>query len=184
MWKALARLLLRLGKWNFSEFKPSERKYIIILLPHTSTMDIVLSKVYGVMMGMNIKGLIKKEGFFFPLGYFVRAIGGIPVDRWKNAHLAEWLIAYANEREDFGLILSPEGTRRKIRRLKRGFYHIATETGMPVYMGYIDYKTRRLGIGPKMPVTGDYHADLQILKDFYRGMEGRHPGLFDAEILC
>lgn len=183
MWKAIARLYFKLFRWEIIGSKPAHKKFIIIVMPHTSGYDFVLSKCYGVYFGIKSKVLIKKEAFFFPLNLIIKAFGGIPVDRWNNRHLAEQLVEYFNSKAEFGLTLTPEGTRKKVKRLKRGFYYIAQSTGASVYMGFIDSKTRRLGIGPEFIITGDYDKDLAQIREFYKGMEGLHRGQFDASIL-
>ncbi|MCX6224530.1 MAG: 1-acyl-sn-glycerol-3-phosphate acyltransferase [Bacteroidia bacterium] len=184
MIRALISMFLRLGNWKITGNKPTADKCIIIVLPHTSIFDFVLGKFYATLVGMNPKVLIKKDAFFFPLGAILKALGGIPVDRGTNRHLADQLIEYFRNRKEFILVIAPEGTRKKVKRLKRGFYHIAMETGLPVYMGYINFKTRQLGTGPQLPVTGDFNADMDVLKEFYRGMEGMYPERFDAKSLC
>lgn len=183
MWKAIAKLYFKLFRWEVTGNKPLPKKFIIIVMPHTSGYDFVLSKCYGVCFGIKSRFLVKKEACFFPLSLIIKAFGGIPVDRWNNRHLAQRLVEYFNSSDEFGLTLTPEGTRKKVKRLKRGFYYIAQSTGASVYMGYIDRNTRRLGIGPEFIITGDYDRDLAQIREFYKGMEGLHRGKFDATIL-
>jgi 1-acyl-sn-glycerol-3-phosphate acyltransferase len=183
MWKAIAGFLFKIFRWEIIGTKPRSKKFIVIVMPHTSWYDFVMGKCYGVYFGIKSKALIKKEAFFFPLNLVIKAFGGIPVDRSANRHLAAQMVEYFNFNEEFGLTLTPEGTRNKVNRLKRGFYYIAQATGTPVFMGFIDYRTRKLGIGPEFLITGDFDKDLIQIKEFYKGMEGLHRGRFDATIL-
>jgi len=183
MFRFLAWLYFKLFGWEVIGSKPAYKKFIVIVLPHTSGFDFFLSKAYGVYFGIKSKGLVKKEMFFFPLNLIITALGAIPVDRHHNRKLAQRLIREFNSREQFGLTLTPEATRKKVRRLKRGFYYIAQATGVPVLMGFIDFKTKRLGIGPEFRITGDFDTDIVQIRDFYLGMEGMHPGRFDASLL-
>jgi len=183
MWKAVARFYFRIFRWTVTGSKPPVKKFIIIVLPHTSKYDFVLGKCYGILWGIKSKVLIKKEGFKFPMGFLLRALGGIPVDRSNNRRLAEQMVEQFNRYAEFGLTITPEGTRGKVRRIKRGFYYIAQSTNVPVYMGFIDYRTRRLGIGPEFLITGDFSKDIVQIRKFYAGMEGLYKGRFDASIL-
>jgi 1-acyl-sn-glycerol-3-phosphate acyltransferase len=183
MFRFLAWLYFKLAGWKVEGGKPQYKKFIVIVLPHTSWFDFFLTKAYGVYFGIKSKGLVKKEMFFFPLNLIIKPLGAIPVDRQHNRRLAEQLINEFNTREQFGLTLTPEATRKKVKRLKRGFYYIAQSTGVPVLMGYIDFKTKRLGIGPELRITGDFDADIEQIRSFYNGMEGMHPDSFDASLL-
>ena len=52
---------------------------------------------------------------------------------------------------------------------------IATEAKVPVLLGYLDYSTRRIGIGGRLDPSGDIEADLKICADFYAPIKGRWP---------
>jgi hypothetical protein len=47
--------------------------------------------------------------------------------------------------------------------------------GVPVYLGFLDYGRRRLGIGPKVELTGDVDADMAVIREFYIDIDGRWP---------
>ena len=51
--------------------------------PHTSNWDFILGKMAFISY-IKAKYLIKKEAFFFPFWFFLRKMGGIPVDRKKK----------------------------------------------------------------------------------------------------
>ena len=182
MWKVVARAYFRIFRWTVVGSKPTARKFIIIVMPHTSGYDFVLGKCFGVLFGIKSKVLVKKEVFFFPVNLLLKAFGCIPVDRSSNRRLTQQLIVEFNRHDEFGLTLTPEGTRGKVKRIRRGFYYIAQATGVPVYLGFIDTCTRRLGLGPEMVITGDFSRDLGQIREFYSGMEGLHKGKFDASL--
>ncbi len=79
----------------------------------------------------------------------------------------------SEERFYFGL--APEGTRTRKAGWKSGFYRIATGAGVPVYLGMLDFENKRLGIGPRLDLTGDQEADLDAIRAFYSGIKGRWP---------
>jgi len=84
-------------------------------------------------------------------------------------------VALFNENENFYFGLAPEGTRALRDGWKTGFYRIATEAKVPVLLGYLDYSTRRIGIGGRLDPSGDIEADLKICADFYAPIKGRWP---------
>ena len=78
------------------------------------------------------------------------------------------------------LIVPPEGTRAKTRYWKTGFYYIAQTAGVPIVMAYMDYSTRRSGLGPLFQPTGDVEADMAAIKAFYAPIKGKNPAQFEA----
>ncbi|MDR2834833.1 MAG: 1-acyl-sn-glycerol-3-phosphate acyltransferase [Bacteroidales bacterium] len=145
MWKKFAKLILNIWRWKRSEF-PNIRKAIIIMAPHTSIFDFVWGKLYFMSFGLKPIILIKKEIFFWPLSPILKVIGGVPVDRGKKTGITETAIEIFNTNENFLLVITPEGTRKKTKYWKKGFARIAKTTNVPVILGYIDYKKHEMGV--------------------------------------
>ena len=80
------------------------------------------------------------------------------------------------EKDSFYFGLAPEGTRKRTDGWKSGFYRIAEGAGVPVFLGFLDFGQRRIGIGPRVELTGDPDADLATISKFYEGVKGRWPG--------
>lgn len=180
LFRLFSKFFFRIKGWTLDGDKPDLKKYIFVMAPHTSQSDFLLGNMFGSIKGIKTHFLIKKEAFWFPLGLLLKAMGGIPVDRKNNKHLAENLVKKFHESEDLILIIAPEGTRKKVKRWKRGFHHIARAANIPLVLSYLDYKTKTIGIGPTIYPTDDYNADLEKIKNFYRGMEGRNRGQFSV----
>ncbi|MCY1558556.1 hypothetical protein D9M68_955030 [compost metagenome] len=79
----------------------------------------------------------------------------------------EQAIQTFREHPQLMLILSPEGTRKKAERWKMGFYHIAQGAGVPIVLAALDYRNKRVFIGPTFWPTGDEVADLEEILAFY-----------------
>ena len=75
------------------------------------------------------------------------------------------------------LAIAPEGTRKAVKRWKTGFHTIAREVGCPVYLGYFDWGTKRVGRGEKFELTDDPKADMKRIQEIYEDMHmvGKHP---------
>jgi len=180
--KKFCLIILKLLNYKFDVADiPKEKKYVLIFAPHTSWTDFAIGKIALTAMGIKTTFLIKKEFFFFPLGQYLRYLGGYPVDRKNAKNLTNILAEYMKEKEKIVLLITPEGTRRRVETWKRGFYYIAKNAQVPIALGYLDYKTNKGGIGPVLMPSGNYDADLQEIQNFYRGMRGRRKGYFNLE---
>jgi 1-acyl-sn-glycerol-3-phosphate acyltransferase len=179
MKKMLARFILRLFGWKIQNLIPEgTKKAVIIAAPHTSNLDFFIGRLAYWKVGVAIKFLIKKEAFKFPYGGLLRISGGIPVDRSRNNKMVEQISEMMNRKETFFIMITPEGTRKPNPHWKKGFYHIAMATGVPIAIGFLDYAKKEGGIGKMLYPTGDYEKDIKVIKDFYRDKTGRHPERF------
>ena len=77
--------------------------------------------------------------------------------------------------ENMILAITPEGTRSKTLYWKTGFYYIALHAKVPITLGYLDHKEKKLGVGYSFLPSGDIEKDMEIIRVFYRGKTGRHP---------
>jgi len=180
--KKICLLILKLLNYKIDVVNiPKEKKYVLVFAPHTSWTDFVIGKMALTGMGVKTTFLIKKEIFFFPLGAFLKYIGGFPVDRKRTQKLTDLLAEYIKERDEIALIIAPEGTRRRVETWKRGFYQIALNAEVPIALAYLDYGDKKGGIGPIFYPTGNYEADLQKIQKFYYGMKGIRKGYFHLE---
>lgn len=175
MLRGLAKLILRVGGWTAVGGLPDVPKAVIIAAPHTSNWDGFWALVFKVSIGAEIHFFAKDTVFWFPLGTLLRSLGGIPLDRRRAGSSVQQAIDRFSEAESFYFGLAPEGTRKKMPGWKTGFYRIAEGAGVPVYLGFLDYGNKRLGIGQRFDLSGDYEADLAIIRDYYANIEGRWP---------
>jgi len=112
-----------------------------------------------------------------PWGWLLRKLGGIPVDRRAPQSLVIQMAEQFKKRNDLILAISPEGTRRKTALWKSGFYHIATESRVPIGLGYLDYGRKLCGVGMFVNPSGKVKEDMDTIRAFYRGTRGKHPEL-------
>ncbi len=181
--KGFSKFLLKILGWKEIGGVAPENKCIIIGAPHTSAWDFVISWLHYASVGGKANTLIKKEFFFWPAGYFLRKMGGLPIDRSKGANVIRQTIQLINENDRVHLALTPEGTRRFTQKWKGGFHIIAKETGIPVYLGRFDWGRKEVSIGEKLELSDNAQADIRRMKDYYREKEikGRFPELFTTD---
>jgi 1-acyl-sn-glycerol-3-phosphate acyltransferase len=179
----VCKLILRLTGWKSTGSLVTDPKIIFVGVPHTSGWDFVMSWIYYKSLGGRANILIKREFFFWPVGYFLKKMGGIPIDRSKGANVIRQIIHQFNEREYMHLAITPEGTRKRTKKWKAGFHTIARTVGIPVYLVTFDWGRKEMTIWGKFELTDDAKADIRRLKDFFKekGVQGKHPENFTTE---
>src|SRR2546423_12675661 len=115
--------------------------------------------------------------FIPPWGWFMRKLGGIPVDRRAPHSLVVQMAEKFKSSDDLVLAVPPEGTRSKVVVWKSGFYHIASESGVPIGLGYLDYDRKLCGLGMFVIPSGNVNEDMNKIRGFYRSVRGKHPDL-------
>jgi len=171
----LAKLIMRLVGWRVDGQLPDIPKFVLIGAPHTSNWDFVL--FLGVIFGLqaNVRFMGKAGLFRFPIGWFFRYCGGIPVDRSKSTGLVDQMVQASRELERFILTIAPEGTRHHVQEWKRGFYHIAKNAGIPIVMAVVDGKHKEVRVGQVFHPTEDIEADMKSIQGFFAGVVGINP---------
>jgi 1-acyl-sn-glycerol-3-phosphate acyltransferase len=148
------------------------RKSVICVAPHTSNLDLTMGKLFYNAIDKKAKFLIKKEWFFFPLNLIFKSMGGIPVNRSATTSITEQLANEFARRKSFHLAITPEGTRKKAREWKTGFYYIALKACVPIQIGFIDYSKKELGIKGIFYPTGNANEEIPAIRKMYEGMQG------------
>lgn len=182
--KGFCKFWLKILGWKTKGGAAPENKCIIIGAPHTSAWDFIISWLFYTSVGGKASALVKKEFFFWPIGYFLKKMGGVPIDRSRGANVIRQTIQIINEMDHIHLALTPEGTRQATKKWKAGFHIIATETNIPVYLGSFDWGRKVITIGEKFELTDDSKEDLKRMKTYYKekGIQGKFPELFVTEI--
>ena len=169
--------MLKIFGWKVTGSIPADlKKYVVIAAPHTSAVDFPIGVWARSAIGRDIKYLGKKSLFKPPLGWLMRKLGGYPVDRSGNQNLVAQVVELFNSKDAFAIALSPEGTRRKVDRLRTGFYHIAVGAKVPIVLVTFDYDARIVHFNPEpFYPTGDKEEDLKFIWDYYKGVKGKVP---------
>jgi 1-acyl-sn-glycerol-3-phosphate acyltransferase len=175
MIQTLAHRILNLFGWKAIGTAPSVPRFVIIAAPHTSNWDFPYTLLVATAIGMRVKWLGKKDLFRFPFGGIMRAFGGISVDRSARHNMVDGAIELLKNSERLGLIIPAEGTRSKALRWKTGFYHVAVGAQVPIVCGYLDYAKKEGGIGLTFIPSGNIDEDVEKLRGFYHGIQGKYP---------
>lgn len=178
--KLIAKLYFWLIGWKAVKGIPaSVKKFVLIGAPHTSNWDFPITMGALYILEVKVNYLAKRELFKFPMGVLFKAMGGIPVDRTKKGGMVERMIELFGHRDELGLLVPPEGTRNQVKEWKTGFYHVALGAGVPIALGYLDYKKKEAGIARFIYPTGDLSKDMEEIKSFYRSITPKYPEKFN-----
>lgn len=175
MLQKIFKAVLKLTGWKLVGQLPVEKKFVMIVAPHTSNWDLFVGLMGKFAIGGRFNFLAKRQVFFFPLGLFLKSLGGIPVDRSKSHALVDQVVDIFKTRDEFVLAITPEGTRSPVKRWKTGFYHIAQKANIPIAMVAFDYKNKEIILRKAFWPTGDIDKDFKEIQGFYRGIHGKYP---------
>ena len=178
MKRLLARWILRLIGWRLEGSRPDAERYVLIAYPHTSNWDFPLMLAFAAAFDIRITWMAKHSLFRPPMGFFMRAMGGMPIVRNENRNVVESMVDAFSTAGELVLVVPAEGTRELTEYWKSGFYHIARQANVPIVPSFLDWGEKRGGFGPKLVLSGNISEDMQYFRDFYEGMRGKFPQQF------
>ena len=182
MKKAISQIILKLLGWKIIGDIPSDKKYVIILAPHTSNWDFIIGRCFGYILGIEAKFLGKSQLFKFPYGWIFTKMGGIAVDRSKHNNLVSFAVDLFSTRDELVLGIAPEGSRSKVDSWKLGFYHIAVGANIPIAIAFLDYLTKEAGVKMMFKPKGELENDLSKIEEIYKNVHPKHPEKYNPKI--
>jgi 1-acyl-sn-glycerol-3-phosphate acyltransferase len=181
-------LILKMGGWKLDEnFRNYNGSCVMLGVPHTSNWDAVYALAAFNAIGIPVKFTIKKEWLKFPLRKLWLSMGAIPIDRspklagQERLSMTEAMINLFKEKQALVVLVTPEGTRSRREEWKTGFYHVAAGAGVPIGLGYLDYKNRIAGVSKFVTPSGDMAKDMHEIMDFYSKIQGKNPDNFSVD---
>ena len=176
--RILGILVMRLVGWRIVGNLPDIPKFVLIVAPHTSNWDFFFGSLAYFVLRMETVWLVKDSAIRGPSGALARYFGAAPIDRAHAGHVVQAYISEFEKRDRIILTITPEGTRKKVREWKRGFYYVATGAHVPIVPVAIDFRTKHVVINHPFQPTGDIDADLPRIKQYYSAEMARHPQQF------
>lgn len=169
------RLFLWLMRFRAVGDVPPGRKFVVIGAPHTSNWDFPLAIAYGFVRDVRLQVFVKHTMFVGPLGWLLRAVGGLPVDRTAAHGLVAHSVDTLRAADRLALVVPPSGTRSRASHWKSGFYHIATGADVPVVCCFIDFGRREVGVRDVLRLSGDVRADMDRIREVYAPIQAKFP---------
>lgn len=171
----LARLWFRVFGWDTEGDVPQAPKGVLIAAPHTTNWDLAHMLAASLVYRYRISWIGKHTLFRFPFGWFMRFLGGVPIDRTSPQGMVKSAAQQLRDAHQLVLAIPPSGSRSRKDHWKSGFYWIAYEAQVPVVCGYLDYTRRRAGLGFAFVPSGDVKADMERVRAFYADKRGKYP---------
>ena len=173
--------ILKCFGWTVKATTPDFPKSIICVAPHTSNWDFILGELAIRSVNRKSGFLMKDAWFFFPLGYFFKAIGGIPVPKKKGSSLVDLIVEKYNSVDSMNLAVTPEGTRQRTNKWRTGFLYIAKNANIPIQLAYIDFAKKEIGMTDVFYPSGDIEKDIRAIKDYFKPFIGKYPEQFSTD---
>lgn len=169
-------IFFKLLGWKITgDIPASVKKCVMVVVPHTSWYDFFLGIFTRGILDLEMNFVAKKELFTFPFGYYFKWVGGAPLNRSKNENKVDAIAKIFAEKDVFRLAIAPEGTRKKVKEWKTGFYYIALKANVPIIPVGFDYKNKEVKLFEAFTPTGDKEADFEYLQSLFRGIKGKIP---------
>jgi 1-acyl-sn-glycerol-3-phosphate acyltransferase len=180
------KLYFKIIGWKLREpFPANLPKAVLAVGPHTSWQDFIIGVAARSLIRIGpIHFLGKKELFDGPFGWLFRALGGTPVDRFSSKGMVDQVAELFSKDANFKIALAPEGTRKKVDKLRTGFYHIAQKAGVPIVLVGFDFKTKQVCFSQPLYPSNE-EKDMKTILLFFASITGKYPekGLQDLESL-
>ncbi|MBR4773187.1 MAG: 1-acyl-sn-glycerol-3-phosphate acyltransferase [Bacteroidales bacterium] len=159
--------------------RPELQRCVFATAPHTAVSDFLVGAAFLWSLGVNGKIFIKKEFFRWPLGPILRHLGAISIDR-GNRHndMVGTAVREFAKGGSLAIAITPEGTRKPVRRWKRGFWEIAHQANVPIVPAFLDFGRKEVRIGEVVWTTDDAEADIRNIRRLYKKEMAKRPENF------
>lgn len=172
----LARAVLTLWGWRLLNVPEPGPRVLAVVYPHTSNRDFPVGILWAWGVRCPVRFIAKHSLFRLPLGWILKAWGGLPVNRSRaGGNFVKAVAQKLREHDELFVVITPEGTRQRTEGWRSGFYHIAREAGVPLMLATIDWERKEVGVFDTFAVSDDMAADYERLAAAFAGRQGLHP---------
>ncbi|MEZ6023297.1 MAG: 1-acyl-sn-glycerol-3-phosphate acyltransferase [Hyphomonadaceae bacterium] len=176
--RGLAAAYLALSGWKVRGDWPGLDKAVLVAAPHTSNWDGLNMLATAAFYRVKLAWMGKKSLTTGPFGGLIKWLGCVPIDRAAANDVVRAMAERFAATDAMILAIPPEGTRSAAAEWKTGFYHIARGAGVPLVLSVLDYGTKIVSLAAVAYPSGDYEADLPIIRGFYARAAGKRPASF------
>jgi len=170
--RVISILLLKLLGWKSRGEPLDYQRCVLIGAPHTSNWDFPLMLMVVLKLKLRVFWMGKHTLFPFPFGWFMKWLGGIPINRSASHNVVNETVRQYAENDQLIVLIPPEGTRNKVAKWKTGFYHIANLAKVPILLGYVDASIKEAGFADFYEPSGDVDKDMEEILAFYANKQG------------
>ena len=171
----LSIFLLKISGWRTVGTLPAIPKFVMLAAPHTSNWDFPIMMFIAFKLKGKLYWMGKDAIFRKPFAGLFKWLGGIPINRSRSNNVVNQMVANFHKTDRLILMIPPSGTRKRVKKWRSGFYHIASGANVPVVLGFLDFKRKTGGVGPMVALTGDMEQDMKGIRAFYADIQGKYP---------
>ena len=171
----IGKFFLTITGWKFKGDIPRSDRIILVAGPHTSNWDFLLALAFIFGLNLNVFWIGKHTLFKNGFSKIMRKLGGIPVDRASPELLMNEVSHIVKKQQGVIIAISPEGTRKKVERLKSGFLRIAKTTNSQILLAGIDFESKLIHLGKLFQPSGNTESDLLNVHNYFRQFNGKRP---------
>ena len=171
----IGKFFLTITGWKFKGDIPRSDRIILVAGPHTSNWDFLLALAFIFGLNLNVFWIGKHTLFKNGFSKIMRKLGGIPVDRASPELLMNEVSYIVKRQQGVIIAISPEGTRKKVERLKSGFLRIAKTTNSQILLAGIDFESKLIHLGKLFQPSGNTESDLLNVHNYFRQFQGKRP---------
>lgn len=158
---------------------------ILVVAPHTANEEYLLGNLAYWSLNKPLKVIIKDEHTKAWYGFIVKALGGIGIDRSQKNDLVKFVVNLF-EKEDFSLVITPEGTRSWVPKWRKGFYNMALAAKVPIVFAAGDFKEKIMYLGRKISVedlqTRTYEDIMTEMEEYYKKITPKYPEKWNPKL--
>lgn len=183
MKKILGHIILFIIGWR-TQFPPELKikKMVVVGAPYTSRMDILISVAAYWKEGLNTRMLVDKRIAKGLLGKFIKWLGGISIEKKEGESVVDFSANLFKKNRELLLVVTPEGSRKKVDKWRTGFYRIAMLANVPLCLSTMDYKTKTAHIFEVYNVTGNFEKCMSYIEKHYSTVTPRYPENYNKKI--
>ena len=175
LFQKIAKFFLTItGSKYKGDIQRSDR-IILVAGPHTANRDFLLALAFIFGLNLNVFWIGKHTLFKNGFSKIMRKLGGIPVDRASPELLMNEVSHIVKKQQGVIIAISPEGTRKKVERLKSGFLRIAKTTNSQILLAGIDFESKLIHLGKLFQPSGNTESDLLNVHNYFRQFKGKRP---------
>ena len=171
----IAKFFLTITGWKFKGDIPRSDRIILVAGPHTSNWDFLLALAFIFGLNLNVFWIGKHTLFKNGLSKIMRKLGGIPVDRASPELLMNEVSHIDKKQQGVIIAISPEGTRKKVERLKSGFLRIAKTTNSQILLAGIDFESKLIHLGKLFEPSVNTESHLLNVQNYFSQFKGKRP---------
>lgn len=176
MQKVCYFIFFKVMGWRSLGEPPTDvKKYLFVVVPHTSNWDFVYALLATKSLGLDVKFFVKDAYFIWPLGYLCRWLGLLPVNRRVSTSFVDTIAEKFDQADELHMLIAPEGTRKSVDSLKSGYYHMAQKSGAAIVVAGPNYEQKTFSILPARGPLASFDEDQQQIIEFAKTHVGKIP---------